>query len=267
MTTTGTTTPRTTTATTTIGVLYPGFSAQDDFHRLARLLGPGVSLPVQHTEMVEDAHRADALLDWGRDDRLAVGAAALASWSPDAVVWTCTSGSFVYGWDGAHRQADALARAAGVPASSTSLAFVRAARAIGVRRVAVVATYPDAVTRLFVDFLGHAGMQVLGTASNGIYTAAEVGTLSSAAVLEMAAAGDHPDAEALLLPDTALHTAEHLDALEAHVGKPVLTANQVSVWEGLRLVERHHPRAGLGTLFHGAADQKDRAGESTETTR
>ena len=76
------------TVPSTVGILYPGFSAEDDFPRLAELLGPGVSLPLHHTVMVEDAHRADALLDWGRDDRLAEGAAALAPYmSADTVGW------------------------------------------------------------------------------------------------------------------------------------------------------------------------------------
>jgi maleate cis-trans isomerase len=233
----------------TVGILYPGYSAQDDFPRLAELLGPDVRLPVHHTVMVEDAHRADALLDWGRADRLAEGAAALAPHSPDAVVWTCTSGSFVYGWEGAHGQAASLAEAAGVPASSTSLAFARAAGALGVRRVGIVATYPDDVTDLFVRFLTDAGLEVVHAASHDIYTATEVGTLGFEHVLAMAAGGDHDDADALLMPDTALHTADHLDALEEHVGKPVLTANQVSAWEGLRLLGHDLPYDRLGALF------------------
>ena len=51
------------------------------------------------------------------------------------------------------------------------------------------------------------------------------------------------------MPDTALHTVEWLTDLEERLGKPVLTANQVSVWEGLRLVGATEPRAGLGALF------------------
>jgi maleate cis-trans isomerase len=242
--------------TTTVGILYPGYSAEDDFRRLAEALGPDVALPVHHTVMVEDAHRADALLDWGRDDRLAEGAAALAPHSPDSVVWACTSGSFVYGWEGAHDQAAALAKSAGVPASSTSLAFVRAARALGVRRVAIAATYPDDVTALFVQFLDHAGLEVVGRSSHDIYTAAEVGTLPRERLLAMAVEGDHPDADAVLMPDTALHTADHLQALEERLGKPVLTANQVSAWEGLRLLGRHEVQPRLGALFaDGAATE------------
>jgi maleate cis-trans isomerase len=236
------------TVRSTVGILYPGHSAEDDFPRLAALLGPDVSLPVHHTVMAEDAHRADALLDWGRDDRLADGAAALASYSPDAMMWACTSGSFVYGWEGAHAQAAALEQAAGVPASSTSLAFVRAARTLDVRRVAVVATYPDDVTALFARFLDDAGLEVVRATSHDIYTAAEVGTLGREPLLDMVSAAD-ADADALLMPDTALHTADHLEALEERAGKPVLTANQVSAWEGLRLLGRHEARPRLGSLF------------------
>ncbi len=68
-------------------------------------------------------------------------------------------------------------------------------------------------------------------------------------MLEFAAAADHPDAQAVLLPDTALHTIGLLDQLDARVGKPVLTANQVSVWQGLRLAGEASPRPGLGALF------------------
>jgi maleate cis-trans isomerase len=53
----------------------------------------------------------------------------------------------------------------------------------------------------------------------------------------------------VLLPDTALHTIGLLDALEERVGKPVLTANQVSVWQGLRLAGGTVAQDGLGALF------------------
>jgi maleate cis-trans isomerase len=93
------------------------------------------------------------------------------------------------------------------------------------------------------------GIEVLALSAKGIVTAAEVGTLPRDAVLEFAAAADHADAQAVLLPDTALHTIGLLDDLDARVGRPVLTANQVSIWQGLRLAGSAAPRAGLGALF------------------
>jgi len=230
-----------------VGILYPGHSAEDDYPTAQLLLGPGVRLDLVHTEMREDAHRVDALLDIGGDDVLAAGAARLRGL--DSIVWACTSGSFVFGWNGAARQAAALQEVARVPASSTSFAFVDAVLALDVRRVAVAATYPEGVAERFADFLGSAEIDALRLSSLGIVTAAEVGTLGRADVLDFAAANDHPDAEVMLLPDTALHTVAWLDDLERRVGKPVLTANQVSVWQGMRLAGADLHRESLGFLF------------------
>ncbi|GAA3759591.1 maleate cis-trans isomerase family protein [Salinactinospora qingdaonensis] len=232
-----------------IGFLYPGYSAEDDYPAFQELLGGDVTLRLVHTLMREDAHRVDALLDVGGADVLEAGAHTLREQGVDAIVWACTSGSFVFGWEGAKKQADGVGAAAGVPASSTSFAFVDAVNHLGAGRVAIAATYPDDVAQRFVAFLGEAGLEVTSMASRGIVTAAEVGELAPAEALEFVAMNDHPDAEVVLVPDTALHSAALLEPLEERLGKPVLTANQVSVWQGLRLAGATGPRPGLGTLF------------------
>ncbi|HEY7593065.1 MAG TPA: maleate cis-trans isomerase [Actinophytocola sp.] len=236
----------------TVGFLYPGYSAEDEYPTMERLLadsGRATRLPVVHTLMREDAHRIDALLDIGGPEVLADGARELRSMGVDAAVWACTSGSFVFGWDGAEAQVAGVREAAGVPASSTSFAFVNAVKHLGLRRVAIAATYPQDVADSFAEFLGKAGIDVVSLSCRGIITAAEVGALGREDVLDFVAANDHPDAEAVLVPDTALHTVAWLEDLEQRLGKPVLTANQVSVWEGLRLVGDTAPRPGLGALF------------------
>ncbi|MEB8336718.1 maleate cis-trans isomerase family protein [Streptomyces endophyticus] len=234
---------------TSLGFLYPGHSAEDDYPRIEMLIDSDVRLPVVHTDIGEDAHRVDALLEMGAPDRLAAGVEELRLSGAEAVVWACTSGSFVFGWDGAHDQVRGLARAAGLPASSTSFAFAHALREVRARKVAVAATYPEDVADHFATFLKAAGAEVLAVRGSGIITAAEVGTWGWDEVRAMARAGDHPDADAVLLPDTALHTAAYVRDLESELGKPVLTANQVTVWEALRLVDRRVNAPALGALF------------------
>ncbi|MFJ8030064.1 decarboxylase [Streptomyces sp. NPDC096032] len=234
---------------TALGFLYPGHSAEDDYPRMEQLLGSDIRVDLIHTDIGEDAHRVDALREMGSAERLAAGMEGLRLAGAETVVWACTSGSFVHGWDGAQDQVRNLARLTGMPASSTSFAFVHAARELGVRRVAVGATYPEDVAALFADFLAAGGLEVTGMRSSGIVTAAEVGTWEEEDVLTLARAADVADAEAVLLPDTALHTAAHLSLLEKALSKPVLTANQVSVWEGLRLADRRVNAPTLGTLF------------------
>lgn len=238
-----------TTEPTTIGLLYPGFGAEDDFPALENRLAPPFRLPLVHTSVGEDAHRVDALLDLGSAERLAAGAENLREHDPDAVMWACTSGSFVFGWEGARQQVEGVEKALGLPVSSTSLAFVHALAAMGIKRVAVAASYPEDVAVHFVDFLARGGVEVVALGSHGIYTAAEVGLLQRDAVIAMVLGADVADADAVLVPDTAMHSLAWLDDLDHAVGKPVLTANQVTIWEGLRIAGASTRHAGLGQLF------------------
>ncbi|WP_069769643.1 aspartate/glutamate racemase family protein [Streptomyces sp. LUP30] len=234
---------------TALGFLYPGHSAEDDYPRIEQLLGSDIRVDLVHTDVVEDTHRVDALQQMGAPERLAKGVEELRLAGAEAVVWACTSGGFVHGWDGAQEQVRTLATTAGMPASSTSFAFVHAAREVGAARVAVAATYPDDVAALFAGFLRAGGLEVTGVRSAGIVTAAEVAAWGEGEVLALARAADTPEAQAVVLPGTALHTAACLPALEKELGKPVLTANQVTVWEALRLTDRRVHAPGLGALF------------------
>lgn len=234
-----------------VGLLYPGFGAEDDFPALEEKLGSSIRLPLVHTSVGVDAHAVDALLDLGGAGRLADGADRLLAGDrrPDSVMWACTSGSFVFGTDGAREQVRALAEHTGLPTSSTSLAFVAAVRHLGLTGVAVAASYPEDVARRFVDFLADADIAVTTMASHGILTAAEVGLLDADGVRALVESIDATDAEAILVPDTAMHSLAWLDDLERAAGRPVLTANQVTIWEGLRLLGEVPVLPGLGSLF------------------
>lgn len=233
---------------TTIGLLYPGYSAEGDYAVAEKIIGE-LRLPIAHTAMDSDAHRPEELRAWGQASVLADGATELEPYQPEAILWACTSGSFVFGWQGARQQAEELAARSGYPASSTSLAFAHATTALGLRSLAVAASYPDDVARLFVDFLGEAGSEVINFGVSDILYASDVGRLGPGEVIAMVRAADVPGADAVLVPDTAMHTLAVVDDLEAAIGKPVLTANQVTVWEGLRLLDAVPTIGGLGRLF------------------
>ena len=234
-----------------IGIIFPLYSAEDDYPFMAARLEPPVEAFVVHTDAT-DIHSVEECRRAGDWDHLAPGVEELRVHNVDVCMWACTSGSFVYGLVGAEGQAQQISSRLGVPASSTSLAFVTAARTMGIQRVAVAATYPQELASAFVSFLGEGGIEVVQLESWGIVTAAEVGEVGGEHVIDFVRANDHADAEALFVPDTALHTAAILDELEAALGKPVLTANQVTMWEALRLGGRMQNQKGFGHLFSAA---------------
>lgn len=253
--------------TITVGILYPGHAAEDDYPDFEQTLSnrqspPPVKLPVTITTIGVDEHTPEALLETGSHARLTEGAGRLlAEHRVDSVMWACTSGSFVYGWEGAQEQARKLAGETGLPASSTSLAFARGVKALGVTKVAVAASYPEELAGHFREFLEAGGSEVVNFAAHGVFTAEAVGHMGAEEISAMLRAVDVPEAEAMLVPDTAMHSLRWVEEFEAALGKPVLTANQVTVWEGMRVAGVEHPQVpDLGQLLRGAQHSADRTG-------
>ncbi|MDN5776431.1 MAG: maleate cis-trans isomerase [Humibacillus sp.] len=237
------------TAKTTVVMLYPGHSAEDEYATLERHL-PGVRFPVVHTWEGATDHDVAALLALGAHEPLAAAAHEAKVHHPDAVMWACTSGSFVYGPDGLELQARWAADAAGVPASSTTIAFLEAVTALEAPAVVLAATYPREVTAYFVEVLEAQQISVVAGDSHGVPSGEHAGRLGPEEVraLVIRAAGRAPDLP-ILVPDTALHTVGLIEAFELELGRPVLTANQVTAWWGLRLAGRTVSAPGLGRLF------------------
>ena len=167
---------------------------------------------------------------------------------PDVVVYACTSGSFGCA-AGPERQAAEMAAEAGVPAINTTQAFGAAVRATGVRRVAVAGTYPAATVALFAAYLRRHGVAVVAQSALDLPTGDAVTELPAADVYRFIASGDDPAAEAVVVPDTALTTTQHIAGLEVELGKPVLTANQVTVWYALRVAGVAVRAPGFGRLL------------------
>ncbi|WP_369045670.1 maleate cis-trans isomerase family protein [Sinomonas sp. P10A9] len=234
----------------TVAILYPGHSAEDEFKQLETLI-PDARFPVIHTWEGSTDHDVDALLKLGSPELLTPPAAEARSLGADSAIWACTSGSFVYGWEGCHEQAEWIRSASGAPSSSTSLAFAAAVHELGATRVSIAATYPADVASHFVKFLEHDGITVTALSTYGVPSGEDAGLLGPEWVLDTARAADITGAECLLVPDTALHTLAVLPELEDALGIPVLTANQVTAWQGLKLAGHPTTSDGLGALFRG----------------
>jgi maleate cis-trans isomerase len=170
----------------------------------------------------------------GADEVLAPCARRLAERGADVVAWACTSGSFARGRGRAHEQISMLEKAAGRPATSTSVALAEAALDLGSRDVDVLSAYNGPVSDLFVDFLEASGLSVHVVKELGCVHTEE----SFAVDIELAVArfaAETPGTRLLLVPDTAINTLGAVTTLQEIARRPVITANQATLWHALRL--------------------------------
>jgi maleate cis-trans isomerase len=243
-----------------IGLLYPTRDCGEaDFADLCRQIDPAAGVGFAYVTWGADVGRLDdldaegkaaAVRDLGAPERLTAAAREFAA-PPDVVSWACSSCSFTRGLDGAREQAEAVTADLGVPASSTSLAYLAALDRLGIRRVALASVYDPGLTSVFADFLAAAGCTTVHAVSASAPSDRALAAWDAARITELAVSADHEDAEAVLVPETALHTTPLLAELESRLGKPVLTATAVTLWHAFRQAGADPVRGGLGRLFAG----------------
>ena len=155
---------------------------------------------------------------------------------PDVVIYACTSGSFVDGAAGEEVLRRTMEDAGAPAARTTSGALIAALSVLGVTRLAIATPYVEPVTRRLVASLAEHGVSTVS--SEGLGLLGNIWRVTYSQVVEIVRAADNPAAEALFISCTNVPTYDLIEPLEQALGKPVLTANQVTMWAALRAMGR-----------------------------
>lgn len=209
-----------------IGVVVP-FDFNLDWEYW-RYLPPNVGLHFTRTAHLQSDVGVRLARNLGRPSTIAKAARALGSVNPAAVLYACSSGSFVDGVAGDQAIRTAMLEA-GVPAAVTTAgATIDALSLTGMQRVAVVTPYTAVLTLRLVRFLEEAGFDVVSADHLGLK--ADISRVSKETVAKLVRQADDVDADAVLVSCTALRTWGIVRDLEGELGRPVFTSNQVSLW-------------------------------------
>jgi maleate cis-trans isomerase len=249
-----------------VGLLYPTRGAgEDDFALLAARLHPPVVLETVYLPWpagVEDLAAMDlpevtrALTRLGSFEHLqAVLPSLLGARRFDVLAFAVTSASFLVGRRGVERQRAWISSTSGIPAVSTTSAFQAAVRHLGLSRVALASVYHPEISGHFVDRIRETGARVVSRVDDDAGSDRQLAAWGPERIIDLVGRAARPDAEAVLLPETALHTADLTDRLEnAAGGVPVLTATQVTLWEALHRIGFRAQTDAAGPLFASSAD-------------
>lgn len=231
-----------------IGLVVPATEGQFELEYLEKYVGDWLKVKIAR-HPTSDKHALDELRKEGSEEILLAAATKLARFRPQAVAYACTSISFASGFAAARKQVKTIKQTVGVPATSTSLAFARAVMALGNPPVAVAASYPVEVAEQFVRFLEETGVRTVSLSFGNALTGADANKFTPKEVNALITQADCTEAGVVLVPDTAINTLDYLTELEEAFGKPLLTANQVTLWDVLRLADVKKPIQKLGTLM------------------
>ena len=190
----------------------------------------------------------DALLQ--ANENLPQVASSMRHLKPDLVVFGHTLGSMITGPEYNDELTRVLEEASGCPALTTATAAVIALKVLNVQKLSVATPYLPELTQVEKQYLEEAipGLQIVKELSLDIETPLAVGKLEPSSAYRAAKQADDDAAEAVFLSGTNWRTIEVIESLEQDLGKPVITANQATMWRALRILGIGGVK-GYGKLF------------------
>ncbi len=179
---------------------------------------------------------------------LSAGAALLLPGEPlDAICYSCTSASVVIG-DAEVEAAVGVAKP-GVPVVTPPMAAVRGLQALGASRISILTPYTVETSRPMAEYFVAHGFSVASFTCLGFEDDREMARIAPGSLVELAARATAPEADALFVSCTALRSALAVPAMEEAAGRPVVTSNQASAWNCLRLCGADTPQPEFGRLM------------------
>jgi maleate isomerase len=226
-----------------IGVLTPDFDPVPESEMWA-MAPHGISI---HASRVA---RSDTPADFVKPPHVDEAIDRLVELAPRAILLAYTSSSYAIGAAGDSRvRARLEARAKGIPVIFTCSAATAALQQLRVRRISVI--HPPWFTEV-TDHQGAAywraaGYEVLQCIR--LQPARSFTEVAAAEVFDFVASHTPSGAEAILVGGNGLRVVGVIQALEARLRKPVLSANQVLFWNALRAVSNAPRVANYGRIF------------------
>ncbi len=214
------------------------------------LLAPnGVSL---HFARLKASGEAGSLTGQAERNRMMIDhidetIALLAMVRPDVITLAHTASSYTLGQDGEAALVARLQQTTGIRFITAFAGVLAALKKLGAGRIAFGTPYAEDVTRQGRDHLQLHGLEVVKygrlAGVKNIYeeTAERAYSLGRQV--------DHPDAQAVFLSGTGMPTVQAIAALEADLGKPVISASSAMMWHALRTAGIKAPVPGFGRLF------------------
>lgn len=154
----------------------------------------------------------------------------------DVLIYGCTSGSLLKGKDWEAQLTKKIETHVHIPTITTAGSVVEGLRGLNSVKIAVFTPYIDEINALEKAFLESYGFQVTWINGLGLRDNIEIGKTSPETIKKLIES--HPvDVDAVFVSCTNLPVLGLIEELEAHLGVPVVTSNQASIWAALKMLK------------------------------
>ena len=165
----------------------------------------------------------------------------------DCIVYGCTSGTIVSGYDNIKKKINIAKPDALVTAPST--AALNALKKKNINKISIVTPYIKSVNDDVVNFFKNNNFEVTSNTYFDIQSDVDIGRVDQDQLFKTLSSINHKDAEALFVSCTSLPVLNIIEKLEKKLNMTVLSSNQALIWETLESINRNNSIKGYGSLF------------------
>ena len=142
----------------------------------------------------------------------------------------------------------------GLPTSTTPTAEVDAMRTLGMKRIAIVSPYAEALNQHLKSYLEYCGFIVVVVKGHGLVKNVDFSKGTSYMTYMMVKEAFREakgEVDGIFFMCPRWPTVKSIEPLERDLGVPVVTTAQAIVWKGLSLLQVNEVKPGYGKLFSG----------------
>ena len=165
----------------------------------------------------------------------------------DCIVYGCTSGTIVSGYENIKKKINIAKPDALVTAPST--AALNALKKKNINKISIVTPYIKSVNDDVVNFFKKNNFEVTSNTYFDIQSDVDIGRVDQDQLFKILSNINHKDAEALFVSCTSLPVLNIIERLEKKLKMTVLSSNQALIWETLEIINRNNSIKGYGSLF------------------
>jgi len=234
------------TETVRLGVVVPSVNiVVEEWY--PRVVPDGVSVHFARM-LIADGSSPEEIIAMDRADGMHA-ISQIASCRPHVIAYGCTASSIIQGHDFDERLRDEIRQIAGVPATTATDSIFAACRALGLKRVTAISPYTEAVDAAEHRFFAEGGIETIAGAHLDIADGFRLAEPEPNAILDLALGAWDPRSDGLIAACLNFRSHPIIEALEARIGKPVVTSTQAVLWRLLRLAGVDAPIHGFGRLL------------------
>ena len=179
------------------------------------------------------------------------GVGELATARVDSIAYCCTVSGALRGYAEDQRFCEQVESQTGIAATSTMLAAAQALQHLGVRQVAVATPYTEGHHDAERAYLEAAGIHPLVIRGMGLDGGEQYSQVPPREIYDFCLEVWDERADALFISCMNFDGLAVAEALETHIGKPVVTSHTATLWRALRLAGIDDPVPGCGSLLSG----------------